>query len=106
MARIRKNMFHWSLGMISNLWVMFCFLTRRWEILTIEWPSQSSQLPGGDQEAGDLASAWGEKWKVPIARAALFNFQERLYSTEMSIMGIRWENLEDFDEPKEWGNSK
>ncbi len=97
MARTHRNVFYWL------LWIVFWFLSKRWEILVIEWPTRSSQLPGGDRGAGDMAAAWVEKWRVPIARAALYNLQERLYSAEYSAPGQAWKALGDFDEVREWG---
>jgi len=86
MARTHRNVFYWL------LWIVFWFLSKRWEILVIEWPTRSSQLPGGDRGAGDMAAAWVEKWRVPIARAALYNLQERLYSAQ-GKRGKHWGTL-------------
>ena len=104
LARIRSSSFWWFLCVVCQLWIVYWLLSKHWDVLTIEWPTKSSQFLTGDQESGDGATAWSEKWRCAIARAALENMRGKLASAETSPGGAAWKALGDFDEVRDWGH--
>ena len=88
------------------MWIVFWLLSKRWEVLTIEWPTQASQLASDGRTAGDMTAAWVEKWKLAIARAALNRATGPISSARMSAPGVAWKVLGGFDEVPDWGTGQ
>ena len=100
-TRLCQNTFwRFLLCYVFQFWIVLWLLSRRWDVLTIEWPTRTS---ANDQETSHAATAWAERWKVAIARAAFENMRERIYSAEMSAPGVAWKALGDLDEVRVWG---
>ena len=103
MGQIRDDGVLWFLCCVFQLWIFFWLLSKRWEVLHIDWSIKLSPCASNGNGADDLANAWFEKWRLPIARAALNRLRERLESPVFRRSGAAWKPLGDLDEVQEWG---
>lgn len=110
------------------LWLINCpillLLSKRWQVLTIKWPTNSSRQTARTGEAGTglvgsregamkiddgfptAMDTWVDTWKLAIIRAALSKTTGRLESSETDNNGNPWKPLGDFDEVRPWGGGQ